>query len=168
MSFYTCSHFSGDVEVFGETVLTADEIQSLNDTGHLALAFLHIVQGINLKFLRLPFATASSKDKDCVNIPTTTFDQWQKSLLQCSSISALALFYSTLESAVLWTKSRLQVCSFYRPCFRWFFSLFSFHAKFFVNFLCNSRRNVVNARKRVKLKNSVCAHVAIVATIRIV
>lgn len=97
-----------DVEVFGETVLTADEIQSLNDTGHLALAFLHIVQGINLKFLRLPFATASSKDKDCVNIPTTTFDQWQKSLLQCSSISALALFYSTLESAVLWTKSRLQ------------------------------------------------------------
>ncbi|KAL3994071.1 ATP-utilizing chromatin assembly and remodelling N-terminal family protein [Acanthocheilonema viteae] len=102
------SFVESDVEVFGETVFTADEVKSLSELEHLAVAFLQIVQGINLKFLRLPFATASSKEKDCANIPTTTFDQWQKSLLKCCSISALSLYYTTLESSILWTRSRLQ------------------------------------------------------------
>uniref|UniRef100_A0AAF5RW45 Bromodomain containing protein n=1 Tax=Wuchereria bancrofti TaxID=6293 RepID=A0AAF5RW45_WUCBA len=102
------SFIESDVEVFGETVFTVDEVKSLSELEHLAVAFLQIVQGINLKFLRLPFATASSKEKDCANIPTTTFDQWQKSLLKCCSISALSLYYTTLESSILWTRSRLQ------------------------------------------------------------
>ncbi|VDN05609.1 unnamed protein product [Thelazia callipaeda] len=95
-------------EIFGEVVLSVTQVQSLNELEHLALAFLQIVQGINIKFLRLPFATASSKERNCVNIPTTTFDQWQKSLLKCSSTSALSLHYATLESAIMWTRSRLQ------------------------------------------------------------
>lgn len=97
------------MEVFGETVFNADEVKSLSELENLAVALLQIVQGINLKFLRLPFATASSKEIDCANIPTTTFDQWQKSLVKCCSISALSLYYTTLESSILWTRSRLQV-----------------------------------------------------------
>ncbi|VDK76079.1 unnamed protein product [Litomosoides sigmodontis] len=102
------SFVESDVEVFGETVFNADEVKSLTELEHLAVALLQIVQGINLKFLRLPFATASSKEIDCANIPTTTFDQWQKSLVKCCSISALSLYYTTLESSILWTRSRLQ------------------------------------------------------------
>ncbi|OZC11716.1 Bromodomain protein [Onchocerca flexuosa] len=102
------SFIESDIEVFGETMFNVDEVKSLSELEHLAIALLQIVQGINLKFLRLPFATSSSKEKDCANIPTTTFDQWQKSLLKCCSISALSLYYTTLESSILWTRSRLQ------------------------------------------------------------
>lgn len=95
--------------VFDEVVVTYDRLNDLSPVQHLAVAFLQIVQGVQFKFLRMPFATADSKEKDAVNIPTTTFAQWQKSLLECNSISSLALFYATLEPAILWNKSLLQV-----------------------------------------------------------
>ena len=42
-------------------------------------------------------------------MPTETFILWQETLLQCQTLSAVALYYSTLEPGILWSKSRLQV-----------------------------------------------------------
>uniref|UniRef100_A0A0N5AJC7 Bromodomain adjacent to zinc finger domain protein 1A n=1 Tax=Syphacia muris TaxID=451379 RepID=A0A0N5AJC7_9BILA len=114
--FSTVDTIHGDLMVFDEVVLTHDELLHLHPMQQLAVAFLQIVQGLQYKFLRTPFSTPESKEKDAVNIPTTTFAQWQKALLECKSISSLALFYATLESAILWNKSLLQVRAKCRTC----------------------------------------------------
>ncbi|MCP9261431.1 Bromodomain adjacent to zinc finger domain protein 1A [Dirofilaria immitis] len=62
------SFVESDIEVFGETMFSVDEVKSLSELEHLAIAFLQI----------------------------------------CCSISALSLYYTTLESSILWTRSRLQ------------------------------------------------------------
>lgn len=107
---YVSSFVEGDMEFFDETTIAEDVLKNMDRSPvkQLALAFLQIVQGVNIKFLRLPFAAPSSKEKDAPNIPTTIFVQWQKALLECRSIPALSLFYATLEPGVLWSKSRLQ------------------------------------------------------------
>lgn len=89
------------------------DFAKLSVVNQIAIALLQIAQGLNIRFLQFPFVKQDSKDT-CVNIPTTTFDSWQKSLLKCTSISAIALFFSTLNSAILWDKSRLQVIFLYR------------------------------------------------------
>uniref|UniRef100_A0A915BX97 WAC domain-containing protein n=1 Tax=Parascaris univalens TaxID=6257 RepID=A0A915BX97_PARUN len=105
----TAELFNADVKVFDECVISADSLKNISEVTKMAIAFLQVVQGVSVRFLRMPFAVNESKDKGAQNnIPTTTFQLWQKGLLACQSVSALSLFYATLEPGILWSKSRLQ------------------------------------------------------------
>lgn len=164
--------FTEDVKVFGEVIYTVEEVHRLDTAGQLALAFLQLVQGINLKFLCLPFATPSNRDMDCLNIATTTFDQWQKALLRCSSISALSLFYATLELGILWNRSRLQVFFLAVSVKTLFYETFS--KKFSIFHNCDIFKFVVFRRdaeyvgRKEGLRIFVCVHDAIDAIIQTV
>ncbi|VDK43074.1 unnamed protein product [Anisakis simplex] len=98
-----------DIKVFNECVIPLESMATLSEVTQIAIAFLQVAQGVSFRFMRMPFAVNDSKDKTILNnIPTTTFQLWQIGLLKCKSISALALFYATLEPAILWSKSLLQ------------------------------------------------------------
>ncbi|KHN78097.1 Bromodomain adjacent to zinc finger domain protein 1A [Toxocara canis] len=100
---------SDDIKVFDESIIPVSSVKSLSEVTQMAIAFLQVVQGVSVRFMRMPFAVNESKEKTAGNnMPTITFQLWQKGLLECKSISALALFYATLESGILWSKSRLQ------------------------------------------------------------
>ncbi|PAV74426.1 hypothetical protein WR25_02425 isoform E [Diploscapter pachys] len=90
-----------------EIIYSHDELGRLNPVQKLAIAFLQLVQTIQMRFFRPPFVQPSREDSS-VNRLTNTFVRWQKSLLQCDSICAIALFLGTLEPAIMWDKSRLQ------------------------------------------------------------
>uniref|UniRef100_A0A914X6T8 Uncharacterized protein n=1 Tax=Plectus sambesii TaxID=2011161 RepID=A0A914X6T8_9BILA len=104
------------VAVMDKEIYTDEELQRLGAVSKLAIALLHIAQGVTVKFLRLPFAAppnvsddnGNEKAVDGPNMPTETFILWQETLLQCETMSAVALYYSTLEPGILWSKSRLQ------------------------------------------------------------
>ena len=47
---------AGPIEISGNIVFDVDEIGKMSKPGKLALALLQIAQGVNVKFLKLPFA----------------------------------------------------------------------------------------------------------------
>ncbi|CAI4232066.1 unnamed protein product [Auanema sp. JU1783] len=109
---------TGDIaDTIKEDMYLRDElIYSLSDTENeekntivrsLALAFLQLIQGVDMKYFRAPFTNPSQSEPGTVNA-SKCFVNWQKGLLQCESVSALFLFLSTIEPAILWDKSRLQ------------------------------------------------------------
>jgi hypothetical protein len=61
-----------------------------------------------------------------INKPTESFARWQTSLLECPSLSAIALFHATLEPNIMWNKSRLQV-----------------------SFICDNKYKIFKARCRI-------------------
>lgn len=92
-----------------------DSREEVNSVQDLAKAVLQIQQGIEKKFLLSPLGTAvdmkgKAKDKKNGLVKTSLcLDEWKSSLSKATSYSQVFVHLSTLERAVAWSKSLMNV-----------------------------------------------------------
>ncbi|KAE9551571.1 hypothetical protein FO519_005215 [Halicephalobus sp. NKZ332] len=98
VDFYV--HCAEELELLNEEVL-----KSFNSPlEFLILGFIKIIHCVRMKYLDSPFLMwPKNKSQDEEIMAAPTFIAWQKNLLECRSISALAMHYAVFNSRVNWS-----------------------------------------------------------------
>ncbi|CAI5442653.1 unnamed protein product [Caenorhabditis angaria] len=96
-----------DIMIGNEIVVSIEDLSKFDEIKKLCIAFFQIVKCISTKFIQQPFVN-QHKDENGIPKPSEMFIRWQKSLIECESLSSLSLFLSTIEVQIQWGKSRLQ------------------------------------------------------------
>uniref|UniRef100_A0AC34QCR9 Bromo domain-containing protein n=1 Tax=Panagrolaimus sp. JU765 TaxID=591449 RepID=A0AC34QCR9_9BILA len=106
-----------DVDYFAHC---AEEVELLSDEQledfttelhQLILAFVKIIHSVRMKFLEeSPFMMVPKKSKTNEVVAAPTFIEWQRQLLECKSISSLAVFYEIFNERVSWHFAKTGKC----------------------------------------------------------
>ena len=98
-----------------ENILNREVFDELpnNDVNQIMLAFIKIIHGIRLKYLKEPFVIFEKKRNVTTSLPAKTFVTWQSAIPESQSLSALALFATEFETNVQWNAFKNAVGYFF-------------------------------------------------------